>query len=326
MIPCEADGENQRLEVLGRLWSRSPVGVGALFPISVACKPRWQKDVEVMFPAKLNFKRIVQLEASSPFMRAWSEAMAADCHGHPLWSGPFATVLTGGEPSATRAFKLASVWSVNMVIGSYCFPRYVAALASRADADAVRHGLLENAWDESGSHQHTSRSHFWLAVRLARLLGLSDAEIERVRPLPEAQKYTDEHYRQCAAGDFGFALGMISLIEEFTTPEFTMIFRAFLLSCKAGLGLEPSEFILNGGAEYFTANIADDERHREDMPRLVGTWLHSNGVNLNRPTEVERSLEAIRAGARYSADLRQEFFDGIYHFVSNGGTFRDLVE
>jgi pyrroloquinoline quinone (PQQ) biosynthesis protein C len=213
-----------------------------------------------------------------------------------------------------------------MVVGSYCFPRYVAALAARAEQDAVRHGLLENAWDESGSYNHTSRSHFWLAVRLARLLGLSDIEIERIRPLPEAKAYTDGHYRQCAAGDFGFALGMICLIEEFTTPEFTMIFKAFLRSCKSGIGLDPASFILNGGAEYFTANIADDERHRQEMPRLVATWLFANGINLDNPSEVTKGLEPVRAGARHSANLRQEFFDDIYHFVNAGGMYRDLVD
>lgn len=278
------------------------------------------------WPSRIGLVTKVEDLLTSSYNAEWRQLMNDECRSHPVWNDTCVRHLTALETDSEIRFGLASVWATNMVVGSYCFPRYVAALAGRAEQDAVRHGLLENAWDESGSHRHTSRSHFWLAVRLARLLGLSDAEIERVRPLPDAQKYTDEHYRQCAAGDFGFAFGMICLIEEFTTPEFTMIFKAFLRSCKAGLGLDPGEFVLKGGAEYFTANIADDERHREEMPRLVATWLHSNGVDLNRPTEVERGLEPVRAGARYSADLRQEFFDGIYRFVGNGGTFRDLVQ
>lgn len=251
--------------------------------------------------------------------------MRSDCHRHPVWDGRFAQSLIGNECPVTEMFFLASVWSVNMVAGSYCFPRYVAALAARAEQDAVRHGLLENAWDESGGHNHTCRSHFWLAVRLARLLGLSDSEIERIKPLPEAQRYTDEHYRQCAQGEFGFAFGMICLIEEFTTPEFTMIFKAFLRSCQAGMEMSPSDFILKGGAEYFTANIADDERHREDMPRLVATWLHANGVDLESPSAIADALKQVREGVRHSADLRAEFFEGIVRFVEEGGTFRDLV-
>ncbi|MFI5397950.1 MAG: iron-containing redox enzyme family protein [Candidatus Binatia bacterium] len=233
--------------------------------------------------------------------------------------------LRQSESLVPTRFQLASAWAVNMVAGSYCFPRYVAALAARAEHDAVRHALLENAWDESGGYAHASRSHFWLAVRLARLLALSDEEIKCIRPLPEAAAYMNEHHQHCASGDFGFALGMICLIEEFTTPEFTLIFKAFLRSCKEGMGMEPDEFVLKGGAEYFTANIADDERHREEMPRLVATWLHSNGVNLGDPDHVERGLEPVRAGVRRSADLRAAFFDGIYHFVQAGGTFRDLV-
>jgi pyrroloquinoline quinone (PQQ) biosynthesis protein C len=278
-----------------------------------------------MFPGRLNLSTTPDVGPQSPFHRAWFATMREDCRAHPVWSNPFVKALAREPLDRAEAFALASVWSINMVVGSYCFPRYVAALAGRAEQDCVRHGLLENAWDESGGHHHTSRSHFWLAVRLARLLSLSDRQIERVCPLPEAQAYTDEHYRQCSAGDFGFALGMICLIEEFTTPEFSLIFKAFLQSCSEGAGISPADFVLNGGAEYFTANIADDERHREEMPRIVAAWLAASGVDLNDAASVERGLGPVRAGARYSADLRRAFFDGIYRFVRGGRTYWDLV-
>jgi pyrroloquinoline quinone (PQQ) biosynthesis protein C len=278
-----------------------------------------------MFPRRVSLSSAVEFKPDSIFAQLWAESMAVDCHKHPLWNDSFVQTLSNDNSSEAICFALASVWSVNMVVGSYCFPRYVAALASRAEQDAVRYGLIENAWDESGAHGHTSRSHFWLAVRLSRLLGLSDSEIERIHPIPSAQIYTDEHYQQCVSGDFGFALGMICLIEEFTTPEFTLIFKSFLKSAKYALRLDPTDFVLNGGAEYFTANISDDERHRQEMPSLVATWLCAGGINLNDPTEVLKGLEPIRAGAKYSADLRQRFFRGIYEFVGHGGTFRDLI-
>lgn len=277
-----------------------------------------------MFPKKVSLISTVDLHEASVFSRLWEEAVNTNCHSHPVWQEPFVQNLNLDRDEKQR-FALASVWAINMVVGSYCFPRYVAALASRAEHDAVRHGLFENAWDESGGHPHTSRSHFWLAVKLARLLGLSEAEIEQISPLKEAQAYTDEHYNQCVSGDFGFALGMICLIEEFTTREFTLIFKAFLHSCESAIGIEPNDFILKGGAEYFTANISDDERHRQEMPRLVATWLLTNGVDLNNLSEVWEGLEPVRAGIKYSADLRQEFFRGIYNFVDNGSTVRDLI-
>lgn len=271
-----------------------------------------------MFPNQIYLRPASSVDPDSVFKTAWGEAMRVDCHEHPVWNDSFVKSLCDIRSPSTIRFALASAWSVNMVAGSYCFPRYVAALAGRAEQDAVRHGLLENAWDESGSYGHTCRSHFWLAIRLARLLGLSDDQIEHIKPLPEAQDYADEHYRQCASGEFGFALGMICLIEEFTTPEFTIIFKSFLSSCKEGMGMEPDEFILKGGAEYFTANIAADERHREQMPILVATWLQANGVDLEDHAKLEKGLEPIRAGARHSSDLRQKFFEGIYEFVWGG--------
>lgn len=276
------------------------------------------------FPRQVSLLTPGAIPVPQEFWTAWSSLMEGACHQHAVWSAPFVETLRSG--TETRAFQAASLWAVNMVVGSYCFPRYVAALAARAEQDAVRYGLIENAWDEAGSYGHTSRSHFWLAVKLARLLGLQDTQITRINPLPEAKAYTDEHYAQCATGDFGFALGMICLIEEFTTPEFTLLFQAFLRSCQTGMGMSPDAFVLQGGAEYFTANIADDERHREEMPQLVALWLSLEGTDLGNAEAVKAALEPVRAGAHYSADLRQKFFEGIHTRCQHGGTFRQLVE
>ncbi|HEV3072992.1 MAG TPA: iron-containing redox enzyme family protein [Thermoanaerobaculia bacterium] len=278
-----------------------------------------------MFPGRISLRTKPEIKRESVFWRAWQDMMEEECHRHSVWSSRFCGALLNEDSQPALLFALSAVWSVNMVAGSYCFPRYVAALAARAEEDAVRYGLLENAWDESGSFGHTSRSHFWLAVRLARLLGFSDIEIETVRPLPEAVEYTDEHYRCCSESDFAHGLGMICLIEEFTTPEFTMVFRAFLRSCGYGLGMASHDFVLKGGAEYFTANIADDERHRLEMPALVASWLLMRGVDLADPRKVAAGLDPVRRGVKHSVELRARFFEGIYSYVEGGGGIRALA-
>lgn len=249
--------------------------------------------------------------------------MKTECHDHGIWKSPFMLGLRSDD--LPLVFNLASVWAINMVHGSYCFPRYVAALAARAEEDWMRHGLLQNAWDESGGNHHISRSHFWLAVRLSRLLGLSDEEIERIKPLSQARSYTDTHFRICVDGNFDEALGMICLIEEFTTPEFSAIFKAFLRSCEQVIGMRPENFVLNGGSEYFTANIADDERHREEMPILVATQIYLSADRNGELVDLNGDLEGIRAGIRRSIELRLRFFNDIFRFVKKGGTIRDLV-
>lgn len=278
-----------------------------------------------MFPSRVCLLSALKPEHLTVFGEVWQEIMRAECHLHSVWKTPFVSTLSDQSSTAAKVYELATVWSLNMVVGSYCFPRYVAALAARAEDDAVRYGLLENAWDEAGGYGHTARSHFWLAVRLARLLGFSDEEIEQVKPLPEAQIYTDEHYKQCCHGGFGFALGMICLIEEFTTPEFTMIFNAYLRSCQEGLPMATAEFVLQGGAEYFTANIADDERHREEMPLLVATWLARQGVDLSVRNELLEGIEPVRKGIQHSIQLRKGFFDGIYDYVDGGRMARAML-
>ena len=275
----------------------------------------WPKKISLQLPLS---------DTTRVFKSEWKNMMDEVCRKHPVWQTNFVKTLKNTE-NLEMCFNLATVWSVNMVVGSYCFPRYVAALAARAEQDAVRHGLLENAWDESGSRGHTVRSHFWLAVRLAHLLGLSKKQIENIQPLNHASIYTDVHYNTCVSENFPFALGMLCLIEEFTTPEFTMILEAFGRSCQVGMGLQSKDFMLRGGDAYFTANIADDERHREEMPRLVATYLLHGGCDLNNQQDVRRGLKIVGNGARYSADLRQNFFEDIYRFVLNGGHLLDLI-
>lgn len=259
----------------------------------------------------------------SEFLSSWSQLVARECHAHTVWDSKFMRALRQEDFPAAQRFQLAATWSVNMIPGSYCFPAYVAALAARAQSDGVRHGLLENAWDESGGTHHASRSHFWLAVRLGRLLGLSDEDIESLKPLPQAEKYMQEHQRACTDESFEFGLGAICLIEEFTTPEFSALFRALQSACEQGLAMPATEFILRGGAEYFTANIADDERHREQMPRLVAMHLIETGIRLS---EANHTIELanIASGMRFSIELRERFFDDIYEHVMRGGTYRDL--
>jgi hypothetical protein len=262
-----------------------------------------------MFPNSIDLTTPIDVEVTPEFKSEWQFAMNQVCHKHGVWNSIFADRLKSDKTDELFRFNLAATWSVNMLSGSYCFPRYVCALAARAEYDVTRYGLIENAWDEAGSYGHTARSHFWLAVELSRLLGLSNSDIGRVRALPESQHYTDEHYRKCAEGDFDFALGMICLIEEFTTPEFTMIFKAFLRSCERGM-----------------ANIADDERHREEMPRIVAALLKLRGIDLNDSQQISQGLGSVRAGAAYSSDLREKFFQGIYGFVESGNTYRDLIQ
>jgi pyrroloquinoline quinone (PQQ) biosynthesis protein C len=281
------------------------------------------EDVSRMFPTSIDLLPLH--EPDEGFWKAWNAMMQEECHAHTIWSGEFVRTLESANAKAEKAFHLAAVWSLNMVAGSYCFPRYVAALAGRAESDSVRHGLLENAWDESGGVNHAARSHFWLAVRLARLLGADDTQLKNVIPIDAARGYTDEHYRMCAEGDFGEALGMICLIEEFTTPEFSLILRAFVSTWPKAKGQTIDEFLLRGGAEYFTANIADDERHRNEMPRIVATLLRNEKIDLNSRAGIEKGLEPIRRGIQRSIASRATFFDGIVKYVDERGTFEALL-
>src|SRR5437868_11230545 len=112
----------------------------------------------------MNFPKIISLSSyptlskDSIFLMLWDKYLQEGCRDHLVWQSDFVKTLSNPNSDAVQVFQLAATWSINMVVGSYCFPRYVAALASRAEQDSVRHGLLENAWDESGSHGHTSRS------------------------------------------------------------------------------------------------------------------------------------------------------------------------
>src|SRR5690348_3704263 len=102
------------------------------------------------FPERISISKPQEAEHLSAFLKFWNSAMNRICHSHPIWRSDFVTALRDERLDSDLRFQLAAIWSVNMIRGSYSFPRYVAALAARADDDEVRHGLLENAWDESG--------------------------------------------------------------------------------------------------------------------------------------------------------------------------------
>lgn len=244
----------------------------------------------------------------------WSELQQSNLD-HSIWRSNFVLGLSNPELN----FKLASVWASQMVSGSYQFPRYVAALATciPQSFETIRHGLFENAWDESGGNAHKSRSHYWLAVKLANIIGIKNEDILHIQQLPASKLYYDQHFTTCST-EFLEGLGMISLIEEFTTPEFSRVFQCFMESCEKELNLTPSEFVLKGGGEYFTANIADDERHRDEIPKLVRLLFESEKY-------YEICIQKVNLGFERSLNLREQFFDGIFDFVDNGGTIKDLM-
>tara|TARA_R110002051_G_scaffold165688_2_gene236555 strand:+ start:22133 stop:22999 length:867 start_codon:yes stop_codon:yes gene_type:complete len=257
---------------------------------------------------------------SKPFQVTWRSAFDELCHTNPVWISPFFQVMAGADGSSQQRHDMATIWALNMLQGSYAFPSYVAALAARSDIDSVRHGLLENAWDEAGGVHRTSRSHFWLAVRLAECLGFNASLAKALPSLPASHAYMESHKTSATSGDFDEALGMICLIEEFTTPEFSRIATG-LISAVNEIGPKRVEdFILDGGGEYFTANISDDERHREEMPKIAATLLAARGVDLDSPSAIQKGLEPILAGSKKSIALRAKFLDEIYQLVMDGLT------
>jgi pyrroloquinoline quinone (PQQ) biosynthesis protein C len=261
---------------------------------------------------------------TAEFRETWNDGFQEICHRAPVWHDPFFRALEdrGGPPQRRR--ELASVWCLSMLLGSYSFPRYVAALASRADLDVVRHGLLENAWDEAGATHRLSRSHFWLAVRLAQGLGFNVAEANALPALEASARYVHAHHAEALSGDFEKALGMICLIEEFTTPEFTRVASGLLGALTEMHPESVDQFLLSGGGEYFTANIADDERHREEMPKIAAAHLLGRGVDIYSSSEVGQALEVIFEGARYSMSLRHDFLQEIFEKVDDGLTSHEF--
>jgi len=85
------------------------------------------------FPRKIALRTSLEQSADNPiFTEQWNYLMDLECHHHPIWESPFIRLLSCRN-NPRFVYNLASVWAINMVHGSYCFPRYVAAIAARAD-------------------------------------------------------------------------------------------------------------------------------------------------------------------------------------------------
>src|ERR1700759_5497163 len=85
---------------------------------------------ERRFPARVDIGEWPPNAVTDEFLAVWKSQMKEVCHAHPVWTSPFVRGL-GDDAQPALQFELAAVWSINMIRGSYCFPRYVAALAAR---------------------------------------------------------------------------------------------------------------------------------------------------------------------------------------------------
>jgi pyrroloquinoline quinone (PQQ) biosynthesis protein C len=262
-----------------------------------------------MIPERLHLEREIELPPT--FKKAWDRIVQEECHNHAIWESEFMKVMTSSVSSPKQAYGLVRLWAINNLIASWSFPRYSLLLAAKAPSDFTRHLLIANAWDESGGSQFPRLSHFRMAVNLCQLFGFNKDEIENPKPLNTTKEHVNGHFQSCKNDSFEFGIGMLCLIEEMTTPEFTRILNSLTKSWENGSGKALPDFILSGSA-YFTENIEADERHRLEMAEIVAANLKIKGVNLEDEQQVEKALEPVRDGMKKSIQLRHDFLEGVF--------------
>jgi pyrroloquinoline quinone (PQQ) biosynthesis protein C len=150
-------------------------------------------------------------------------------------------------------------------------------------------------------------SHYLLAVDMLRAIGLTDTQIVSIQMLPDSQSYIEGHLNYTRDQALARGIGCLGIgIEELTKMEFNRLGNAFIKSSQLTGVLTPEDAYREQG--YFVANIMADEQHSTEFAE-IGFLAHKAG---EIPRDLTTCFAQIHEGARYSLDLRQKFFDGVY--------------
>ncbi|MBI4020265.1 MAG: iron-containing redox enzyme family protein [Candidatus Aenigmarchaeota archaeon] len=239
------------------------------------------------------------------FHLGWTDASKI-VEGHPLWNDPFMECLAEPEEDPSLTWSLVENWARQMYHGSLAFPRYVGNLIARVNNHAAGRLLAINAAVERG-YPDESRSHFLLAVDLLRTMGLTDQEIVSIPKHPSSSKYIVDHLFYTMHTDLANAIGCLGIgIEALTTKEFSYLGNAFVKTASNVKGLPWEEVYKSQG--YFTENIMADKQHTTEFEEIAYLAWKSGEL----PDTMQRFIDKIEEGARYSLNSRQKFFQGVY--------------
>jgi pyrroloquinoline-quinone synthase len=150
-------------------------------------------------------------------------------------------------------------WAKQMYFLTENFGRYTSAIHANCDDFAVRHVLAETIYEEHG-RMLEKKDHPELFRKFARAIGVTDAEIAAVEPLPETGAFIDWLMDLCKHRHFVEALaGFGVAVEGQATkgiPIFVAVFR--------------DRYRLSEDAiEFWTTHAEDDEVHGRRSLEIV---------------------------------------------------------
>ncbi len=249
-----------------------------------------------------------EVRMEEPFFGKWL-VETDKVRSHPLWQDPFMITLGNINVDPSLSYNLVKEWAKQMFHGSLAFPRYVGNLIGRVSNHCAGRKLSVNAAVERG-YPGENRSHFLLAVDLLRSMGLKDEEIVAIPELKFSADYISGHLNYTRNEALAKGIGCLGLgIEALTTHEFTVLGNAYIRTAPSVGGLDHAKTYQNQG--YFTENIMADAEHQVEFAEIAFLTWKSGEI----PPNLDLAFEQIAEGAKYSLDLRQKFFAGIYNSV-----------
>ena len=175
------------------------------------------------------------------------------------------------------------------------FVKLLEGLLYKTPVDHVgmRIELVKTLHSELGSGR-SERAHIRLLDRFANALGLTEAELDRTRPIAEVETYMQVLHRLFIESDYLVALGAELAVEKTAVSEFKYLYP----------GLKKYECFQEGDLEFFTLHLKEEECH--------GAWLIEAVQNTVRTSS---DLENVAAGARETADAWHGFWLGLHREI-----------
>jgi len=227
---------------------------------------------------------------SGTFAKAPTANLLAELHRqrdeHPLWRCRFLRLMAAGALSHD---------DLRYVFGQYYhysrnFTRYIAALMARCPNDYFRSRLSENLWDEGGGQKPELRHAQLYRNFLAQGLGLDDPEDIPCESFTE--KFVSDYLEFCMSADPASAAAFLSLGTESIVSRMYGVFVQGLEKAH----VEPESLT------FFHVHIAVDDDHAVTLEQMMASYA-------NDP----HWFEACARAANHALELRQRFFEDLFH-------------
>ncbi len=211
---------------------------------------------------------------------------------HTIWNSNLLSKMSAGHYSQEQ---LAFIFQQHYLY-SRNFTRLLCLVAGHLDKSIHRAAIVENLYEETGEKNINNR-HSALMLAFLRRIGVNSTGDDVFRPFTKL--YVERCINYIKEADAIEAAAFMAWGTEGIVPKLYQIF----VDALKNIGFSEEDY------HYFSLHIECDDGHHE---ALVNLMIDLMGVQATEFSE-GALLERISSAIKKSLDLREEYFNAIYH-------------